>query len=287
MNVELSDNYIKLMLIKKKRRKIFITKYIREDIKLDFIYKDYSKINSKEGKNSINLYINTVTKFIKSEIKEVNKKYKEINFNMQNNNIIVRNIKVLNVNNKKDIDAMIKFEITQYLPININDYIVKHKVLNSTEKEIELQVILVPKYMIFICREISNMLNMKPKNLCINFDILQKIISLGLVKDYKDNAVFIENKDNEFILNKVKDKSILETYILPKTHQSYQSVNRLIDEYKQIYYYGLEDLNIFNQYENSENLKKLEINQNIKISVDNKYNSNENIEYINCIGMVI
>lgn len=275
------------MLIKKKRRKIFITKCVREDIKLDFIYKNHYRVNSKEGKNNINLYINTVAKFIKSEIKEVSKKYKEINFNMQNNNIIVRNIKVLNVNNKKDINAMIEFEITQYMPININDYIVKHKVLNSTEKEIELQVILVPRYMIFICREISNMLNMKPKNLYINFDILQKIISLGLVKDYKDSAVFIENKNNEFILNKVKNKSILETYILPKTHQSYQSVNRLIDEYKHIYYYGLEDTNMFDQLENSEKLKKLEINQNIKILVDNKYNSSENIEYINGIGMVI
>lgn len=254
---------------------------------MDFIYKDHSKTNSKEGKNNINLYINTVTNFIKSEIKEVGRKYKEIHFNMQNNNIIVRNIKVLNINNKKDIDAMIEFEITQYMPIDIMDYVVKHKVLNTTEKEIELQVMLVPKYMIFICREISNMLNMKPKSLCINFAILEKIISLGLVMNYKDSAVFIENKENEFILSKSKNKSILETYILPKTYQSYQSVDKLIGEYKQIYYYGLEDINILNQFENNENFKKLEMDPNIKILINDRYNSDEKQEYINCIGMVI
>lgn len=254
---------------------------------MDNIYKDYIRVNSKEGKNNINNYVNDVVKMLKDEIKEEYKKYKAISFNMQTNNIIIRNIKVLNVSNKKDIEAMIGFEITQYIPIDIKDYVLKYKVLNTTVEELEVQAILMPNYMVDICKEIACMLNMKPKELCLNFDILQKIISLGLVNEYKDSSIFIENKDDEFILNKVKNKSILETYILLKTHQSYQTIEKLKEEYHQIYYYGIEDSNIINQFRENYNLHILEINKEISILKEKTYNKCENTEHINCIGMVI
>lgn len=250
---------------------------------MEYIYKDFSKINTKEGKNNINSYVNMVTKVIKEETKD-RKKYREIHFNMQNNNIIIRTINILNVRNKKDIEAMIEFEITQYMPINIKDYELKYKILNTTEKELCLQVILMPKYMIDICREISKMLNMKPKNLSINFDILQKMISHDLIKGCEDRGVFIESKKEEFILNKVENKIIQETYIIPKTHQSYQTIEKLTEEYKQIYYYGIEDKYNFEQ---DHNIQTPKINKEIYILNDKMYIKCEDIEHINSIGMVI
>lgn len=264
-----------------------IEKCIKKEVDMDVIYKDFIKVSSKEGKNIINKYINNVVKIVKDEIKEEHKKYKEIYFNMQTNNIIIRNIKVLNISNKKDIEAMIEFELTQYIPIDIKDYVLKYKVLSTTVEEITVQAILMPNYMVDICREISSMLNMKPKELCLNFDILQKIITLGLVKDYKDSSIYIENKHDEFILNKVKDKIILETYILPKTHQSYQTIEKFKEEYHQIYYYGIEDSNIINQFRENHKLYILDINKEISVLKDETYNKCENAEHINCIGMVI
>lgn len=206
---------------------------------------------------------------------------------MQNNNMIIRRIKIPNVNNKKDIESMISFEITQYIPIDIQDYIIKYTILETTIKELDIQVILVPKYMIHICNEISSMLNMKPKDLNINFDILQKLISLNRVKDFNEKALFIEYKDNEIIVNKVENKRVIETYILQNTHQSYQSIDKLIEEYNQGFYYGLLGDNVINNSNQNNNFKNIELKEDNKLQIIGFSDENEKIEYINSIGMII
>lgn len=246
-----------------------------------------SKEYDNHIKNNANEYVSQVVKIIKEEIDGFNKKYKDIHYNMQNDSIIIRNVKILNIKSKKDIKSMIEFEITQYIPINIDDYALKYKILGSTQETLDIQVMLVPTYMIDLCENISNMLNMKPKNLSINYDILQKIISLELIKDFEDNGIFIECKDKEFILNIVKNRLIYESYILPKTTQSYQSVLKLMDEFKNIYYYGLEDYNIINQFQEVHNFQIIKIKDDINILKNENYLKSESMEYINSIGMII
>lgn len=206
---------------------------------------------------------------------------------MQNNNMIIRRIKILNVSNKKDIESMISFELTQYIPIDVQDYVIKYDILETTIKELDIQVILIPKYMIDICNEISLMLNMKPKELNVNFNILQKIISLDKVKDFNEKGLFIEYKENEFIVNKVENKRVVETYILQNTHQSYQSIDKLIEEYNQGFYYGLFKDNIINNINHNNNFINLELKENKKLKILGYSNECEKIEYINSIGMII
>lgn len=275
-----------MIFLNKKKNKIYIEKSIKKDINLERIYKDYPKINNKELKNEINSYIDEVSKFVKSEIEKKSKRYKAIYFNMQNNNIIIRKVKVLNIKNKKDIESMIAFEINQYMPIDINDYSIKYKIIETTEKELDLQVILMPKYMIDICKQIAYMLNMKPKNMNINFDILQKMIAQNLIDNFTENGLFIESKENEFILSKVKNKTILETYILPKTNQSYKSIEILSEQYRPIYYYGIEVDDVIKGIENTDCLIKLQIDKSICVEAKNDL-LDDNTEYINSIGMVI
>lgn len=50
---------------------------------------------------------------------------------------------------------MIEFEITQYIPININSYSIKYKVINSTNDKLNIQVILFPKSIIQLVESIS------------------------------------------------------------------------------------------------------------------------------------
>lgn len=269
----------------KRGKKIQVDKLVKKEINLEYVYKDYYKISNRECKNNINMYVNLAFECVRDEIN--NKKYREINFNMQNNNMIIRRIKILNVNNKKDIESMISFELTQYIPIDIHDYIIKYTILETTIKELDIQVILVPKYMIYICNEISSMLNMKPRELNVNFDILQKLISLDKVKDFNEKALFVEYKGNEIIVNKVENKRVIETYILQNTHQSYQSIVKLIEEYNQAFYYGSLENNIINNANDNNNFKSMELKEDKKLQITKCSDEYEKIEYINSIGMII
>lgn len=89
---------------------------------------------------------------------------------------------------------MIEFEITQYIPININSYSIKYKVINSTNDKLNIQVILFPKSIIQLVESISKSINMNPKAININFDILQKLINLDLIENFSEEGVFIECK---------------------------------------------------------------------------------------------
>jgi type IV pilus assembly protein PilM len=227
----------------------------------------------KDKKENINTYIDVIVEFVKLQMKELNFKYNKIFFNMQNRNMIIRNISVLNVKNKKDIEAMIKFEISQSIPIDLSKYSIKYKILRSTEKEIFLRVVLLPNLMIEICKEITKMLNMKHNALFVNFDIIQKCIELGII-NIEQNATIIENKNSEIIINKIDNEIITESYILTKENQVMQK-----NYDKNLYYCGKFD-------ENFNDIKKLELNKDFKIVVDNRFNYDE-LEYISSIGMIV
>lgn len=204
--------------------------------------------------------------------------------------MIIRRISIINIKNKKDILEMIAFEITQYVPININNYIIKYKILDSDISNLNLQVILLPKYLADLCQEISNVLNMKPISLSINYDILQKMIDLELIEGFNDNAIFIEYKDREIILNMTKNRKIYESYILPRTNESHESLANISNGFDNIYYYGVEDPYIEQTLKNSLNIQPLRISARINIlknQCDYKEEYIKYIKYINSIGMII
>ncbi len=57
-----------------------------------------------------------------------------------------------------------------------------------------IQVILFPKSIIQLIKNISENLNMNPRTININFDILQKLINLNLIENFSEEGVFIECK---------------------------------------------------------------------------------------------
>ncbi|MGL4911560.1 MAG: pilus assembly protein PilM, partial [Romboutsia sp.] len=127
----------------------------------------------------------------------------------------------------------------------------------------------------------------KPKELNVNFDILQKLISLDKIKNFNGNGLFVEYKDNEAIVNKVENKKVIETYILQNAHQLYQSIDKLIEEYNQGFYYGLFENNIINNATHKNNFKSIELKEDKKLQIIECDEPYEKIEYINSIGMII
>ncbi|HBF3173446.1 TPA: pilus assembly protein PilM, partial [Clostridioides difficile] len=114
LNLEINDDYIRLVFLRKGHKKVFIDKSIIKEINFDI----------KNDSNSIEKikYIEDVVRFVKEEIGKSKILYKNLYFNIQIQDIVIRNVEVLNTKKKRDILSMIEFEITQYIPININNY---------------------------------------------------------------------------------------------------------------------------------------------------------------------
>ncbi|MGO0903650.1 hypothetical protein ACYZFO_10290 [Clostridioides difficile] len=186
LNLEINDDYIRIVFLRKNHKKIFIDKSITKEI--NFNIKNDSKDVIKVR------YIEDVVRFVKEEIGKLKISYKNLYFNIQTQDIVIRNIEILDTKKKRDILNMIEFEITQYIPININDYSIKYKVINSSHDKLNIQVILFPKIIIQLIKSISTNLNLNPKAININFDILQKLINLDLIENFLEEGVFIECK---------------------------------------------------------------------------------------------
>ncbi|RDY26606.1 pilus assembly protein PilM [Romboutsia weinsteinii] len=275
ITLDLNDDYVKLNFIRKYNRSIHIDKSV---------YRLF-----EEGSISYNnkSYLEKINNILKDELQNTNKSYKDIYFNLQNENVIVRNIKIPNIKKRKDIFGMIENEITQYIPIDIKNYVVKYNVLNSNDEDLDLQVILFPKIIIDTCMLVCKQLKLRAKALNINLNILQKIINLDIIKEFGQEAIFIEEKRNDFILNIAKNRTIQESYILQKNFQSYEFAKGLLNQNKDIFYYG-ERLELFNEILSDKyETKILSLKENIKVQshIDEVYE--ENINYINSIGMII
>ncbi|HBG2018732.1 TPA: pilus assembly protein PilM, partial [Clostridioides difficile] len=114
LNLEINDDYIRLVFLRKSHKKVFIDKSIIKEI----------NFNIKNDSNSIEKikYIEDVVRFVKEEIDKSKISYKNLYFNIQIQDIVIRNVEVLDTKKKRDILSMIEFEITQYIPINISNY---------------------------------------------------------------------------------------------------------------------------------------------------------------------
>ncbi|WP_131037040.1 pilus assembly protein PilM [Clostridioides difficile] len=283
LNLEINDDYIRLVFLRKSHKKVFIDKSIIKEINFDI----------KNDSNSIEKikYIEDVVRFVKEEIGKSKILYKNLYFNIQIQDIVIRNVEVLNTKKKRDILSMIEFEITQYIPININNYSIKYKVINSKNDKLIIQVILFPKNIIQLIKNISENLNMNPKTININFDILQKLINLNLIENFSEEGVFIECKKSQLIINITKDKKIRETYLLSKEGKSYEFIKRLLRGFKYVYYYGIENCFIEEYFKYTD--KSIEVNPlrlKDKVKVENNFDADledNRINYINSIGMII
>ena len=160
-------------------------------IKLDDYDTEVSVINRNMGKINIidNFEIEIGIKhlisleakkeFIKIITSKLNdyKHLKEIFFSVQNEDVIIREYPEIQRVKKRDLDGYVNFEIVKDMPVNIEHYVIKYKVLNLQKNIMDIQLILFPKYIQKIFTPIPKKLNIKTKYLNMNFDIIQKLIA--------------------------------------------------------------------------------------------------------------
>lgn len=265
-------------------------------IKLDDYDTEISVINRKMGKINIidNFEIEIGIKhlisleakkeFIKIIISKLNdyKHLKEIFFSVQNEDVIIREYPEIQRVKKRDLDGYVNFEIVKDMPVNIEHYLIKYKVLNLQKNIMDIQLILFPKYIEKICTEIAKNLNIKRKYLNMNFDIIQKLIDKKKIDLGHENCMIIENKRNYIILNSVKQRKIYTSTVFEK-YGNEDYILSFLEKDIHIFYYGKEDSFIKNIKENEFCVDKL--NLNLKINSLNKEDTVDNIINQNLINI--
>ena len=265
-------------------------------IKLDDYDTEISVINRKMGKINIidNFEIEIGIKhlisleakkeFIKIIISKLNdyKHLKEIFFSVQNEDVIIREYPEIQRVKKRDLDGYVNFEIVKDMPVNIEHYVIKYKVLNLQKNIMDIQLILFPKYIEKICTEIAQNLNIKRKYLNMNFDIIQKLIDKKKIDLGHENCMIIENKRNYIILNSVKQRKIYTSTVFEK-YGNEDYILSFLEKDIHIFYYGKEDSFIKNIKENEFCVDKL--NLNLKINSLNKEDTVDNIINQNLINI--
>lgn len=265
-------------------------------IKLDDYDTEISVINRKMGKINIidNFEIEIGIKhlisleakkeFIKIITSKLNdyKHLKEIFFSVQNEDVIIREYPEIKRVKKRDLDGYVNFEIVKDMPVNIEHYVIKYKVLNLQKNIMDIQLILFPKYIEKICTEIAQNLNIKRKYLNMNFDIIQKLIDKKKIDLGHENCMIIENKRNYIILNSVKQRKIYTSTVFEK-YGNEDYILSFLEKDIHIFYYGKEDSFIKNIKENEFCVDKL--NLNLKVNSLNKEDTVDNIINQNLINI--
>lgn len=262
------DNYdTEISVINRKMRKINIIDNFEIEIGIKHLI-------SLEAKKEF-------IKIITSKLNDY-KHLKEIFFSVQNEDVIIREYPEIQRVKKRDLDGYINFEIVKDMPVNIEHYVIKYKVLNLQKNIMDIQLILFPKYIEKICTEIAQNLNIKRKYLNINFDIIQKLIDKKKIDLGHENCMIIENKRNYIILNSVKQRKIYTSTVFEK-YGNEDYILSFLEKDIHIFYYGKEDSFIKNIKENEFCVDKL--NLNLKVNSLNKEDTVDNIINQNLINI--
>ena len=262
------DNYdTEISVINRKMRKINIIDNFEIEIGIKHLI-------SLEAKKEF-------IKIITSKLNDY-KHLKEIFFSVQNEDVIIREYPEIQRVKKRDLDGYINFEIVKDMPVNIEHYVIKYKVLNLQKNIMDIQLILFPKYIEKICTEIAQNLNIKRKYLNMNFDIIQKLIDKKKIDLGHENCMIIENKRNYIILNSVKQRKIYTSTVFEK-YGNEDYILSFLEKDIHIFYYGKEDSFIKNIKENEFSVDKL--NLNLKVNSLNKEDTVDNIINQNLINI--
>lgn len=265
--IKLDDYDTEISVINRKMRKINIIDNFEIEIGIKHLI-------SLEAKKEF-------IKIITSKLNDY-KHLKEIFFSVQNEDVIIREYPEIKRVKKRDLDGYVNFEIVKDMPVNIEHYVIKYKILNLQKNIMDIQLILFPKYIEKICTEIAQNLNIKRKYLNMNFDIIQKLIDKKKIDLGHENCMIIENKRNYIILNSVKQRKIYTSTVFEK-YGNEDYILSFLEKDIHIFYYGKEDSFIKNIKENEFCVDKL--NLNLKVNSLNKEDTVDNIINQNLINI--
>ncbi|WP_315078215.1 pilus assembly protein PilM [uncultured Clostridium sp.] len=128
-----------------------------------------------------------------------------------NNSSLIINREILIPDVKEEeLDTVVRYEIQQYLPINLDDYVLQitkiGEEFSDEGKKLEIRAIAYPEKMARGYYDILTALNLKPLALDVNYNALNKLLNyIEVINNHKlnveESVVFIDMGSNSLDVN--------------------------------------------------------------------------------------
>ncbi|KAB3527587.1 pilus assembly protein PilM [Alkaliphilus serpentinus] len=138
--------------------------------------------------------INKLREAVSTTIEIEKIKAKRLIFTIGSTSVITREI-ILPTTKPEEIKSILEYELQQYLPVNLDDYILQKKILEefmeSGIKKSNLQVAALPKEMVSEYYQLAQLLKLKAVVLDLNFNSIYKLI---IEKAFLNKGEDVSNK---------------------------------------------------------------------------------------------
>lgn len=211
MNMDLGDLKIKCLKALRNINKLSTPEKRRKVIAFDIGSTTIKIVDGMYYKNDLTIdkYITVQTPkgaVIDGEIKKEQELYDKLNKVLKENNIKARDAicttnSTLIINReilipkveREEMDTVIRYEIQQYLPINLEDYILQETILGEEQinevKKLNVRVIAYPEKIARGYYNILSKLNLKPYALDVNYNAVNKFINFtDINNEYEYNS---------------------------------------------------------------------------------------------------
>ncbi len=192
--------------------KIIVGKYHKNKVIID---KAFSFKTPKDSIDDGHIKdIDSLARAINDALDSNNVKNDNVIFTTNSTSIINRTIIIPKVN-EDEIESVIKYEVQQYLPINLEDHMIQYNVLGEKviegNEKLEVLIVVYPNKMVYSYAELVNKIGGKPYALDLNYnskrkayyvmnpEIKESILSIDMGAE---NIGLTIMKDNELILIK-------------------------------------------------------------------------------------
>ena len=163
--IDIGGNSIKLVEGKYQKENLVINKFMEVPTP-EGSFSDGNILDKKSIKDTIEFLIN-----------ENNIKAKYVTFTTNSSSIITREI-LIPIVKEDEMDTVVKYEIQQYLPINLDEYIIQYIVIDKVETEegnkLKVNVTSFPEKIARNYYELINELDLNPYALDVNYNAINK-----------------------------------------------------------------------------------------------------------------
>lgn len=292
LSIEITPANIRILeMTSKGKGKIIIHNFFEKELQSEIF--DNGKIVEMELlKNQVNDILN-----------EEGFKSSGVVFTLDSSLVVSRDL-MMPVVNDNELENMIRFEIEQYLPINLDEYVIQYKKMElieeGGEKKTRMNVSALPKNIVENYLELARGCELEPLALDLNFNAIAKVAeviksstnidlsgTIATVDVKKESLSIYIFKDGVLKMNRyfpsdwgmMEKEQVLES--IRGFAEMYSNVNQG-DIISKIYFYGEEvDIEYFREAIDKEISIMDKIN-NIKLEKNEKLF--EQNKFMNCIG---
>lgn len=188
--------------------------YYRKKLSIDTCLEINTPLNSVE--DGVIKIRDAITKALKTALKQHNINAEDGICTTNSTSIINREILIPKVDDD-EMETVVRYEIQQYLPINLDDCILQMSILNEIEDldgriKVNVRVIAYPKRMALEYYNLLSDLKLKPYALDVNFNALNKFVNIADLTKFeykaKSSVAFIDMGASFLDVNIYKDNML-------------------------------------------------------------------------------